>query len=438
MRTGAWPLLLSALLCLSAPAGAQNGFLTGGGQGNLGTGFNNAAGLGPLEPAITLSATQPRKQVHRCKPGPWGTLEYYHTYLEAPGHIMDLVNTPSARTVWFFPDKDLGETRELFSRAGISEEDQDEIFRNSLPYQVAPPYRFYPSPGIVENLSPDGRVLLYSELRQWVENPHHRTPVVIESGDVREWFAGSGLHPETIALIEKVSYRMGRTLFFSDPPLVLSRLVDDREERDFLKALSRTRSLILRLRIPPGSDFGQISQYWMSGGKNQEALPLIESIGRTPGVDHIDVAHLLPPIPRKHLYSFPSFSLGIEGIYPDGFWASLNFFRVLPDDSFNDPEVVAEFVPRFYEHAEQPYTFGDIIAIRDPASGRLTHSCVFIADDIVYTKNGRSLLRPFMFMKMDDLLKRHVPLGDVTIEVWRKKDREATEANGAEDAEHNG
>ena len=55
--------------------------------------------LGQDSSVVTASTTEWGK-LHRCRPGPWGELEYYFVPLEAPGHIVDLIPAPSERPIW--------------------------------------------------------------------------------------------------------------------------------------------------------------------------------------------------------------------------------------------------------------------------------------------------------------------------------------------------
>ena len=54
----------------------------------------------------------------------------------------------------------------------------------------------------------------------------------------------------------------------------------------------------------------------------------------------------------------------------------------------------------------KPYRFGDLLLFFDVEKSDVIHTCIYIADDIVYTRNDRSPLRPFMLMKIGDLLTR--------------------------------
>lgn len=364
---------------------------------------------------------RPDRQVHHCHPGPWGDLEYYPIMLEAPDAIAETIPLPSGQTTWSLPGMSITEIRELLASAGLREEWIVEILDASLPHHSSPPYRLYPPTHIVEGMSRESRTVLYASLRPWSENRFYHSPVIIESGDTHEWFQGSGLSPETIDRIDRMTYRIGNAAAFSDVSAILTRINTDWEERALLKALTRTRSLILRLRISQESDRVALRDYWTVGLKNKDVLPYFESITRTPGVDHIDLIHLLPPTPRKYLNTFPTLALGVEGTFPGSFWTALNFFRFHPLDDFNDTAFASAHAQENFALAEKPYRFGDLFLIKDIDTNRAIHVCIYIADDIVYTKNGRSLMQPFMLMKIDDLLARYSVATNPAVIVWRLK-----------------
>ncbi len=369
---------------------------------------------------MSPSFTTESKRLFQCKPGPWGDLEYYYTYLEAPDEIMEYVNTPSQKTVWNLPDKDIAGLRYFLTVSGVSKVDQEKIFQNSLPFQLGPPFRLYPPSEVLIKLSPMTRAALSRELRKWPANRFHRSPVVIESGNVKEWFKGSKLSSQTVALIERLSYPMANTMAFSDIPLVLSQIKSDREDRLLLKALTRTRSLILRLRVTKDSDFARLKDYWTAGNKNKDILPFMESIAISTELDHIDAAHLLPPLARKYMNTYPSFGLGVDGTFPDSLWTSLNFFNHLPENGFADLETAMRYVEGNFVRNNLPFQFGDLLMVRDSVTGKFIHSCIFIADDIIYTKNGRSLMSPFMLIKLNDLIARYGGSGKLNLEILRK------------------
>ena len=55
-----------------------------------------------------------------------------------------------------------------------------------------------------------------------------------------------------------------------------------------------------------------------------------------------------------------------------------------------------------YRPVSEP-TFGDLLFLLKP-DGTMIHIAVFIADDVVFTKNGESNAKPWLLMKWEDVL----------------------------------
>ena len=112
----------------------------------------------------------------------------------------------------------------------------------------------------------------------------------------------------------------------------------------------------------------------------------------------------LPPTARRLLYTFPNSDFGRTGYYPDCHWTSLNFQNPDPLDRLADPPLATAYVLQNYTKVQGPYRYGDVIFLMDGATGNAIHSCVYLADDLVFTKNGRSPTQPWVVMKLDDVV----------------------------------
>ena len=77
---------------------------------------------------------------------------------------------------------------------------------------------------------------------------------------------------------------------------------------------------------------------------------------------------------------------------------------------------------------EPPYQYGDILFFLDNTTGDAYHSCVHLADNIVYTKNGRNLLSPWLLMRLDDVKKVYLYKGNGRVQGFRRKDIAADRA----------
>ncbi|HEV7403531.1 MAG TPA: hypothetical protein VGO11_11410, partial [Chthoniobacteraceae bacterium] len=125
----------------------------------------------------------------------------------------------------------------------------------------------------------------------------------------------------------------------------------------------------------------------------------------------IGLTLLLPPLPREEIYSYPLIPENPAAVPRDCHWTSLNFFRQTPDPSFSDPKVVLEQFQKEYCTAPGDPQYGDVVLLTKP-DGTPVHSAIYLADDIVFTKNGSTIVHPWMLSTTADLLKRysfHVP-----------------------------
>jgi hypothetical protein len=55
------------------------------------------------------------------------------------------------------------------------------------------------------------------------------------------------------------------------------------------------------------------------------------------------------------------------------------------------------------------------------SDGNALHSCVYIADDIIYTKNGENMAAPWLLMKIGDVKRIYSHLGQTGVQGYRLK-----------------
>lgn len=391
-------------------------------------GFAGASGASAQEPekaiAPRLDDGQARipAPVQKCNPGPWGDLEFSYVNLEAPDDFVKQAVIPSEITVWRFVGMSADAVNAFLQSLALPEPVIDAIRNQSQWFVSETETRILPHPLVIVNLPPEARARIYPLIRPWRYNEIFFRPIVIEYETAEQWFSGLDLPPGIPSLVQKLAYPQGAGFAFSDIPFVLSHLESEQQRRTFIKALTRTRSIALRLRVNESTDLKSVADYWSSGSRFKDTLPLLESVAKVPGVDTLDVTHFLPPLPRKHLFTFPSPGVGFSGRFPDGFWTAFNFFQFSPiEDLPGDPAAIEAYLQAHYHIAEGARRFGDLVLLRDPSSPVPMHAAIHIADDIVYTKNGESAFRPWTMMKTESMLLRWSHRGRPGVEYWRLK-----------------
>jgi hypothetical protein len=340
-------------------------------------------------------------------PGPWGQLETFPVFLEAPIHLIEQFPMPNTRPRWVFPQALVPQLPALFQKAGLSQPFIDALMVPGSVVKDMDMAYLFPPMAYLEAMTPDQRQVIYGELRKYPVNEFHADPVLILSDNVDEWFKSAHLRPEIIAKFKQYTYRRGQAIAFSDLPALMSYATDEAEGKAMMKALTRTRALIVKLVANDKTNIPEIMKYWTTGLnlRRIDVEPLLQSIIDVEGVDKIDLTHLLPPLPRKLLMTYPDMSMGKDGIMPDCHWTSLNFFNYDPQPYLLDSRLATSAVLERFNAVEAPYKFGDILFFLDAKNGDAFHSCIYIADNVVFTKNGRNVLSPWVFMKLDDVKK---------------------------------
>ncbi|WP_138087720.1 hypothetical protein [Phragmitibacter flavus] len=363
-------------------------------------------------------------KVYPSKPGPWGNLFYYYIYLEAPADFVNRFPMPNSVTRWSFPGSSVSDLKKLFTKAGLAQALQDYLLDGDRLLNEDGILTVFPPLPDLEALTQEQRSVIYSELGRHVINPYHHEPVLIHGGDIEDWLKGSRLRDELRESIKRMTYMRGNQLAFSDLAAVLNYTSSAEEAGDFFKTITRMRTMIVRLQLSEDDDLEALAGYWTGRHRYKDILPILSSVAETEEVAMIDVVHLLPSMARRYLYTYPPVDLAMNGRMPDCHWTSLNFFNHWARQYYLDTRLAASAILQDYEEVKGAYEFGDVLMFMDGDSGNAIHSCVYVADDIVFTKNGENMVAPWLLMKLEDVRKVYFHANPGRVDGYRLKRRE--------------
>lgn len=335
------------------------------------------------------------------KPGPWGELEVRTVYLEPPESLLAVVAKPSTVTRWTFEQTTPAAVREVLTRAKVPAEVIERLFSPVRLVSTGNSVVLLPEAQDLTALNEESRSALYVELAKHAANEYQRDPVFVLGGDVDDWMQGATLTPAQQALFRRLTWRRGGALVFSDVQALLSLAKNPEEVNAVFRSVTRVRSLVVELRLPLVADRQAFIDYWTHGQEDASRLAFIKAVTQRRARQTVDITHFLPPMIRQRAYTFPEMDLGLKGRFPDCHWTSLNFFNSAPKDTYLDTRQAAEHLLKDYEVVDAPYRFGDVLCFLDEGEG--LHTCVHIADDIVLTKNGDSILAPWALMQLKDV-----------------------------------
>jgi hypothetical protein len=81
----------------------------------------------------------------------------------------------------------------------------------------------------------------------------------------------------------------------------------------------------------------------------------------------------------------------------------LNFFNETPDNRYLDVGFAVERLKQDYYVVENSFELGDIVAVLDE-KGSIFHAAVYLADNLVFSKNGMSQVAPWVILPIDTVL----------------------------------
>lgn len=384
--------------------------------------------VSPAKAAAEPAASVPYDDyVFRCQPGPWGELQYSRISIEPPEEFTAADYAPRRVTRWYFKSYSEEMLAALWSKAELSLEDRGALAAQSTVHSADKSIIVSPPWDLIERLSASSREKIYSVLAAFPENPDQNEPFRFRAENAAEWFENSGLPPATVALVTKLMYRRGNSLLFSDQDLVLTKIASREERVRLMKVLARKSTLLVKLLVKPDTDAEALAQYWGRGIRHKALRPFIQSLSHRPRGMTVDISHLLPRFARSRVFTYPEASDHAGDADHDCHWSSLNFFNDPADEKYADAEIVKRTLEEeYYMPTEGTPLLGDILVFKR-ADGAVIHSCVYVADEIVFTKNGSSAMMPWMLMTLRDVIAFYPAEPALTVQAFRLKGIDRTE-----------
>jgi len=376
-----------------------------------------------LEPASSKGIDAGAPLMKKTSVGKWGELTLIPIVISPP---LELVSTELGKVrspAWYFADADANEVFRMLLSAGVRTVDASLLRANAQSVEQIKGVVITPSPDWVRALDPEVRARIYAILAKCDLNRDQVYAFRYPGSNPEAWLDAGLISPRIRQLVEPLIYNDGIYMMFSDIELVREEIDSDDELRRLSKTLFRQPTVIARLSVEPDADLNALVDYWGRGGRDIKIRPLIESVAAGGDEESIDVIHLLPPFAQEHLYSYPTFTSADldKPSLVNCLWTSLNFFLPEPDDRFLEAAAAFKTLREDYFMIETDFKLGDVVSFLDE-KGNIFHSAVYIADDLVFSKNGISSMAPWTLMSIDEVKSYyHVQSENPRVIVHRKK-----------------
>ena len=261
-----------------------------------------------------------------------------------------------------------------------------------------------PDPVWVRALDRQTRARIYGMLAKTELNTDQAQAFRYRGDNLEEWLAPDLISPRLRQIVEPLVYREGNYMLFSDIELVRAEVGGEDEMRQLSKTLFRQPTFLARLSVDSTANLDALVEYWGRGGRRTQIRPLLESVAADRSDQSIDVTYLLPPFARNHLYHYPELSAADldRPMVVNCLWTALNFFQPEPDDRFLDVATALRTLKEDYFVVESDFELGDIVAFLDE-KGNIFHAAVYVADNLVFGKNGISAMAPWTILPLEDV-----------------------------------
>ena len=349
----------------------------------------------------TPAATPAVAQATAVKVGPWGRLSVTPIVVSPPlEYVAADWNRSDEAYRWYLPGMSPDEAQAFFTSTGMTGEQVSRLMAGATADPRIRGVSIRPDLAVVKGLDSDARARLYLQLARTQLNSDQNNSFRF-FGTPDAWLAGSLISPRTRQLVEPLIYRDGDVLHFADAELVRAEVADADERQRLAKTLLRQSTMLVRLAVTEDAEIPALTQYWGRGGRSTDIRPLLESVAGAGADGWIDIVHLLPSFARNRLYRYPKLTTADlnKSVLVNCLWSSLNFFRTEPDDRFLELNAALAALRQDYYIVEHGYQLGDIIGFLD-AEGDLYHVAVYLADDLVFTKNGMSPVSSWTIMPL--------------------------------------
>jgi hypothetical protein len=399
-------LLISPCLIVSAALSYSRAFLAG-------------------NKPVSTKSDETSPQAKLGNPGAWGQLLYVNVMIDIPDEFVILPPSDQPPVRWFFKNYSKEKVIELLESADITQAQIDNLLPDSAWKSEDNDTWLTPGDELILSLSPDSRSRIYSILVAYPENNDQMDPVWFQPETLDKQLNESGLAESSIKLLKSLLYRNSSPLLlFADKDTAMHQIAGDAEKRLFIKTISRKATLMARLKIDADSDVEAMAGYWGVGGRRKDVLPLISSIQRLEGGLNMSVVYLMPQFIRNHLYMYPFPSTDPQAPKQDCFWSAFNAMNSQTDDRFSDLQFAGQTLIKDYYNIAQPSQLGDLVFLSG-ADNQAMHAAVYIADDIVFTKNGFHCTQPWILMHLKDMVETYaarLPAGkQLSVLYYRRK-----------------
>ena len=363
--------------------------------------LGRVSGARPTAGQAVQHVLQPIEGSRECQPGPWGHVRMYPVSLAYPGDRIQATLPAEPPPDWFVNAGTLEEACLVLTSAGLRSEEVAELRRSASNDVAQGGCWFKPALEWRSALAPARRARLYAILERWPANTEIAQPVRFPLDYPLTAMAKRMLPPDAATLFGQLVYLDCNLQCFADSGIVMQHLKTSEQCKRFIQLLTGITAMMPNLLIDEHDDVEALVRYWGGGGRESDVRTLLECSSLSGGQRAVPISMLLPPFPRTRLFRYRHES---DGALPNCHYSALNYFAIQPDQTLQDLATAAQrLLSDYTEITAAELRPGDLVLVRDD-HGDVLHSCNYLCDDLVFTKNGGAMAQPWTIQHLGDVV----------------------------------
>jgi hypothetical protein len=370
---------------------------------------------------VNAFVTNPGDKTQSVHEGPWGALIMRDIDLERPAEYLTETTSKPETEIWMFKNMKAAAVKSLFAQHGLSAAQIAQAFAPNDFRETDDGTEIHPSGEFLLSIDDGTRGKLYVALAGLDVNLYLDYPFIFPGDVIETIYHDSHVDPDDLAIFKQLVYLNGGVYQLSDYQFLLAQIPTIGRRVAFACAISRQSAVLAGLVIKPDTDIDKIAAYWgnMPNVRFTDIRPLMKALKALPEGGNLSLFYLLPKFARDRLYTFPLPPQPGDPIM-DCHWTTFNFNNETPDNRFDDPKYAIPYIEKNYYQIAAPSIYGDILLLINNKN-EIIHSAVFLADDLVFTKNGNNYRQPWMVMHIPDLLATYPATPALKAIYMRKK-----------------
>jgi hypothetical protein len=322
---------------------------------------------------------------------------------------------------WRLPEAMGRDLERTLGQAGFSPELAQELARRIEPGHEAGEIILRPDASLLDRFTGTERLRWWLILGTHAGNRSYRWPLVFRPENLGI-VATDPAQAEALGRLRRWSVRFGERLVFSDLFALEDAFPDPAARIEFFRTMLGAEILVTRLSEAGAADRAAWAEYWQLHGRFNALEPFFDAISRVTDYDRIDLAHVLPRLPRALLNTFPPDFGSIAEPAIETAAASAGFFSMEPEKEDSLADGFTAWLRshcRELDAAGEP-AFGDILVYGDMDRSDWPFAVVYLADGLVFGRRP-TFLGPWSILRQSEIPRLNPRLAVKPPRIFRRE-----------------